>query len=132
MPAAVKRIESGIYLLYLGETVNEDDIAEATKRYAQAARNDNSANDYIVLIEALEVNNPLRAARMLLRQIDPAISRCIVVGSSHTGMIFAERLSQKLHQGVVDVRPHQEAAIMQAKFLRGTESQPVELTCDYL
>lgn len=131
MPAEVKRVQSGVYLLFLGDEVQEEELAHAVARYQSAAAQESPEGNALV-IEALHITNPLAVARMLPRVADSATSHYVVVGNTPIGNILAARLQQTLSAAHITAAPHQQAAVTLARELRGLPEIPNAHACDYL
>jgi hypothetical protein len=129
MAAETKRVQPGLYLMFLGQRVNEDEIRAQMALCSEAATAD-AADDMILVVDTVGLDNPLKAARVLPPLHDERITHYIVVGSSRAGAVLAERLTQKLTTPV-EVAEHQIAALDRAKAIRGT-SEIEENHCDFL
>lgn len=131
MPAEAKRVQPGIYLVFLGETITDDDIRSVMGRVRKAAAADEQEH-YIVAVDTIDVSNPLRAARLFPQHHDPAISHYIFTTNSIAGQVMAERAAQKIADSLVEVSEHQHTALDRAKAIRGSADEPDLLGCDYL
>lgn len=118
MPAEVKRVQAGVYLMFLGGTVSEPELAAAAERAARAAEMDNAAASAWVL-DPISLHNPLRAARLLPGLVPPGVAHLVVVGNTRGGAVLAERLAQQLPQVTVAATATQPQASAQARDLLG-------------
>ena len=131
MPAEVKRAATGAYFLFLNENVTGEEIADAVGRYQRDAANQNFER-YIVIVEPIQLHNPLRVARLLVQHTPPAVSHYLVVNSARDGAVLAERLAQKLDSVVIEVHPCQPDAQARARALLSITAEDDAPTCDYL
>jgi len=131
MPAEIKRVEDGIYLLFLGNQVTEDELTDTTARYIKDAQQQN-LTDYVVIMDSILVTNPLGVARMVTKFLDPNTGYYVIVAGSRDGAVLAERLRQKITNAIVEVQPNQRAAITRAKEIIGTADIPAAPVCDVL
>lgn len=130
MPAEVKRAAEGVYLLFMSQTVTDDEISGVSARYQRDA--DASAlAQYVVVIDPIQVQNPLKAARLLARHADPAAYHYVVVGNP-LGAVLAERLAQQLPDAMVAVLPNQPEALQHAKTIAGVRPEDDTPACGYL
>lgn len=131
MAAAIKRLSDGLYILFLGEQVEANEITENIERYQRAAQHGPTPT---LIIDSIAVKNPLQAARQVAKQLQTSTPRVIVVNGSYAGGILHQRLHQLLTAPSVEVVgcSEQNVAIAYAKSAMGltdTDDAPV---CDYL
>jgi len=130
MPAEVKRVQSGVYLLFLGGNVDEPELAAAAERAAGAAEADSAAASAWVL-DPIQLYNPLKVARLLPKLVPANTTHLVIVGNTRSGAVLAERLAQKLPAVTVAASETQPKASERARELLGLG--PAEApTCDYL
>ena len=129
MAAEVQRIQPGIYLLFLGGNLTADELTDHLGRYEQAVTNDNIP-DPVLVLDCVELFNPLKAARLISQQAPPA-AHYVVVNSNRAGAVLAERLAQRVTEIPVQARTTQPEATDYAKTLRGTHHLE-DHHCDYL
>ncbi|MEO0561150.1 MAG: hypothetical protein AAF125_03500 [Chloroflexota bacterium] len=128
MPAETRRVQPGIYLMFLGGAVTEDEITEQLALTTQATIDD-AADEPILLLDAVKLTNPLKVARVMPNHLK--VARVIAVNSNRSGAVLVERLAQKLPGFPVEVTRTQLDAVARAKAIRGTEDVE-DLHCDYL
>jgi electron transfer flavoprotein alpha subunit len=130
MPAEVKRVQAGVYLMFLGGNVDEPSLTAAVERASQAAQADNAPASAWVL-DPIQLYNPLKVARLLPKLVPADTTHIVLVGNTRSGAVLAERLAQKLPHVTIDATATQPQATNRARDLLGLG--PAEApTCDYL
>lgn len=132
MPAEAKRVETGIYLMFMADNASGDEIADTVQRYQRAAEAEGVVQRYIVIIEEIGVTNPLHAARQIAACAEPYPAHILIAGNARASHVITERLSALLPATPIERFDHQTAAIDRAKQLLGTGHIPVAISCDYL
>lgn len=131
MASEAKRVQPGIYIVFLGEAVTYTDLDIVMRRVHKAAEVDEQANDYIIVVDAIEILNPLKIARLMPKLHHEGVSRYIFTANTVTGQVLAGRAAEMLPV-TVEVSDHQKKAVERAKTIRGTLEEPDLLSCDYL
>jgi hypothetical protein len=130
MPAEVKRVQSGVYLMFLGGNVDEPELSAAAERATTAAEAD-SATAAAWVVDPVQLYNPLKAAGVLPKLVPAGVTHLVIVGNTRSGAVLAERLAQKLPHVTIAATDTQPQATERARDLLGLG--PAEApTCDYL
>lgn len=128
MPAAVKRIQAGVYLVFLGDTVEEDELATTLEKTDNTAVADGATETAIVL-DPIQLHNPLKVARLLPPMIPAHTSHIVVVGSTRSGAVLTERLAQKLPNVKILATKTQPQATFHARRVLGLDPEEAP-SCD--
>lgn len=128
--AAAKRAATGVYLLFLGEQVNEDDLRQTMQRYQQNATAE-QVTAYTVIIDPVKVQNPLRVARLVAKHTDKHTTRYIIVKTGRAGAVIAERLARQLPTVRIELQNTQPDAITRAKALQNATDEETP-ACGYI
>ncbi|MEM6529141.1 MAG: hypothetical protein AAF653_12660 [Chloroflexota bacterium] len=133
MSAEVKKAATGVYLLFVGQQVTQDEVEGVIQRYDDSAIADGLAA-YVVVIEPIRLNNPLQVARWIATGTTGTTTHYIVAGNGRDSMVIAERLQRKLATTptIVEVAAHQQVAVDRAKALVGVADETDFPTCNYL
>ena len=129
MAAEVQRIQPGIYLLFLGGNLTTDELTDHLQRYEQAVVSDRTP-DPVLVLDCVDLYNPLKAARLIAQQ-HPTAAHYVVVNSNRAGAVLAERLAQRIPGTSVEAALTQPQATDRAKSIRGTHHLD-DHHCDYL
>jgi hypothetical protein len=131
MPAEAKRSAEGVYLMFLKGQVTEDEIATTVERCNNNAAA-NHISPYIVVVDPIQVYNPLQVGRWLAKHTSTVISHYIIVGNGRDSSVIAERLNQKLPHTTVENAIAQNIAVERAVNLLGVTVEDDAPACDYL
>lgn len=97
MPAEVKHKYQGVYLMFWGDTLTEQDLRDAETQWERARIKD-QPSEAVLVLDTVQVANPLGAARLFASQLQTSLKRLIIVNNSVPAEIIIERLRQLLPQ----------------------------------
>jgi|GEM_PF-3709179 hypothetical protein len=129
MPAEVKHKYQGVYLMFWGDTLTEQDLHAAESQWERARCKDQPSLAVLVL-DTIQVANPLGAARLFANQLRVSLERLIVVNNSVPSGIIIERLHQLLPDLKIEAAPHQVVAIQRAKDLLNIPPTAPDYSCE--
>lgn len=129
MPAEVKHKYQGVYLMFWGDTLTEQDLRDAETQWERARIKDQHSEAVLVL-DTVQVANPLGAARLFASQLQTSLKRLIIVNNSVPAEIIIERLRQLLPQLSIEGAPHQVVAVQRAKNLLNIPPTAPDFSCE--
>ena len=129
MPAEMKHKYQGVYLMFWGDTLTEQDLHDTEEQWERARTKDQPSKAVLVL-DIVQVANPLGAARLFASQLHTPLERLIIVNNSVPAEIIIERLRQLLPHIPIEAAPHQVVAIQRAKNLLNIPPTAPDYSCE--
>jgi hypothetical protein len=121
MPISIQRDQARIYYLALTGVVSEPDIQTAAHELtAQLSATGDTLE--VLLLEPMQLQNPLSAAKLAGLAPFQQATHWIVIGDKRTALVFVERLRQQAVGSTLAIAGSLPRGLQQARELMGVSS----------